>query len=48
MEEESQVDRPLHVDDLKQDTGLETSEVQTAMQDRKLWKTRVVRGHHST
>ena len=37
-----------YVDVLKQDTGLETSEVQTAMQDRNLWKAMVVRGHHST
>ena len=37
-----------YVDVLKHDTGLETSEVQTAMQDRKLWKAIVVRGHHST
>ena len=37
-----------YVDVLKHEIGLETSEVQTAMQDRKLWKAIVVRGHHST
>ena len=37
-----------YVDVLKHDTGLETSDVQTAMQDRKFWKAIVVQGHHST
>ena len=41
--------QPLsYIDVLKQDTGLEASDCQTAMQDRKIWKAIVVRGHHST
>ena len=48
MEEEPGRSPLTYVDVLKQDIGLETSELQTAMQDRRLWKAIVVRGLHST
>ena len=49
MEGEKAVGLPFtHVDVLKQDTGLETLEVQTAMQDRKIWKAIVIPGYHLT
>ena len=36
------------IDVLKQDTGLEPSDIKRAMKDRKLWKAMVVREQHST
>ena len=36
-----------YVDVLKQDTGLDVTDMGTAMQDRRIWRAVVVRGHHS-
>ena len=35
-------------DILKQETGMEITELRTAMKDRKIWRAMIVRGHHST
>ena len=35
-------------DILKQETGMESTELRTAMKDRKIWRAMIVRGHHST
>ena len=36
-----------YINVLKQDTGLDVNDVKTAMQDRKVWRAIVDRGHHS-
>ena len=42
--------RPMHsfIKTLKKDTGMEKEELQTCMQDRKIWRAITVRGHHSS
>ena len=35
-------------DILKQETRMESTELRTAMKDRKIWRAMIVRGHHST
>lgn len=37
-----------YVDSLRKDTGLTASELKTCMEDRKSWRTIIVRGPHST
>ena len=37
-----------YTDMLKTDTGLETADFKSAMEDEQAWRTIVIRGHHLT